>query len=211
MDIAAAGGLSPETLVSLRPFDDPVSFEALDTVRGMVIGGSDWSVFEEIPHYAGFRDLVCEARRRQLPIFGICFGAQAIAHVFGSNVVRDTARAEYGSVEIRRLASNDPLFADLPSVFHAQAWHRDRIVAPPPGAVPLAWSQSIVLQAFTFPGERIWGVQFHPERTDETFRQAIESRQAPCARHPIEAIRASIRPTPEATSVLTRFFRLSNA
>lgn len=207
-EIAATAGLPAETLVSLRPFDGPISFEALDRVHSVVIGGSAWSVFEDIPYYEGFRDLVHEARRRGLPIFGICFGAQAIAHVFGGTVRRDAARAEYGTIEVRRVQTGDPLFDELPNVFHAQAWHHDRITALPTGAVPAAWSQSIVLQAFFFRNEPIRGVQFHPERSQEAARQMLAARGAPCDAHPADRIRDSLRPSPEASSLLARFLRL---
>lgn len=207
VSIAEAAGIPVESLVSVRPFDGPVPETSLDHVSGVIIGGSAWSVFEEIPRYAAFRALLQEARRRKLPMFGICFGAQALAHVFGGNVERDDARAEYGSINVRRDETNDPLFDELPGSFHAQAWHQDRIVSLPQGAVPIAWSQDDVLQAFTIPGEAIWGVQFHPERTQATFERLLETRPAPNDDHPIERIRASLVPTPLATSVLARFIR----
>ncbi len=205
--IAEAAGISITAITSLRPFETPVDASALDGVSGVIIGGSAWSVFEEIPHYAAFRALLCEARSRRLPMFGICFGAQALAHVFGGSVIRDPERAEYGSIELRRDATNDPLFAELPDRFHAQAWHHDRIVELPQGASPIAWSQDEVLQAFSLPGESIWGVQFHPERTHVTFERLLETRVAPSADHPIDKIRASLVPTPRATELLARFIR----
>ncbi len=205
--IAEAAGIPTKSLVSLRPFETPVTTSTLDGVSGIIIGGSAWSVFEEIPHYAEFRALLHEARRRGLPMFGICFGAQALAHVFGGNVIRDPERAEYGSIEVRRATADDPLFGELPERFHAQAWHHDRIVELPQGATPIAWSQDEVLQAFTIPGESIWGVQFHPERTHATFERLLETRAAPSAEHPIDKIRASLVPTPKATELLARFIR----
>ncbi len=207
--IADAAGIPIETLVSMRPFEAPISLSALDGVSGLIIGGSAWSVFEPIPYYDAFRDLLREARRRRLPMLGICFGAQALADVFGGKVVRDPSRAEYGSIEIWREAVDDPLLTEAPPCFHAQAWHHDRIVDLPERAVPLAWSQADVLQAFTFPDESVWGVQFHPERTHATFERLLETRQAPCAEHPIDRIRASLVPTPNASAILARFIRSS--
>lgn len=205
--IAEAAGIAVESLVSVRPFDGPVSSTFLDHTSGVIIGGSAWSVFEEIPHYAAFRDLLQKARRRKLPMFGICFGAQALAHAFGGRVIRDAVRAEYGSIEVLRTETSDPLFLELPLRFHAQAWHHDRLVELPEGAHAAAWSANGVLQAFASQDALIRGVQFHPERTQETFHRLLESRAAPCAAHPIERIRASLVPTPHATSLLARFVR----
>ncbi len=205
--IAEAAGLPLKALASFRPFETPIPLSALDGASALIIGGSAWSVFEEIPHYAAFCGLLREARRRKLPMFGICFGAQALAHAFGGSVIRDPSRAEYGSIEVWREAVEESLFAELPERFHAQAWHHDRIVALPEQALAVAWSQEDVLQAFAFPDDRIWGVQFHPERTHETFHRLLETRPAPSVDHPIEKIRASLRPTPKATSILARFVR----
>lgn len=188
------------------PFDAPVSPELLDGVEGLTVGGSSRSVFDDLPHYAEFQALLQEARRRGLPTFGICFGAQALADAFGGRVVRNAARAEYGTIEVRRAAASesDPLFSTLPTSFAAQSWHRDRIVRPPAGAEALAWSQDDMLQAFALPGERLWGVQFHPERDADTFLRLLQTRTAPTGRD-IESIRASLRPSPEATSLLAAF------
>jgi GMP synthase-like glutamine amidotransferase len=96
--------------------------------------------------------------------------------------------------------------------FEAQAWHHDRINVLPPGALPLGWSRGrAIMQAFGFPGERIWGLQFHPERTAETFERVLEQRTAPDSEHPIEAIRSSLRPSPIATQLLRRFISLATS
>ncbi len=205
--IAEAAGIPAEALASTRPFETPVSVSALDGVSGLLIGGSAWSVFEEIPHYEAFAALLREARHRLLPTFGICFGAQAIAHVFGGLVVRDVERAEYGTIDVHREEEVDDLFSELPLRFRAQAWHQDRIVRLPPRAAAAAWSQGAVMQAFAFRDAPIWGVQFHPERTSETFEKLLETRAAPCQAYPIERIRSSLVPTPRATSLLPRFIR----
>lgn len=212
--LLAGTGLPSGELKVIRPFAAPVPSEALDGVQGLLIGGAGWSAFEEIPYYEDFLAVVRAARQRGLPIFGICFGAQTLAHLFGGTVVRDEPNAEYGTIEVacEAAASDDPLFAGIPARFLAQSWHHDRIAALPPGAVPLAWSRGgAVLQAFSFPGERIWGLQFHPERTSETFERVLEHRHAPDAEHPIEAIRATLQPSPLATSLLKRFVALAQA
>lgn len=205
--IAAAMDVPPETLDVVRPFETPLEAAMLDGASGLTIGGSALSVFYAIPRYGAFEALLRDARRRGLPVFGICFGAQALADVFGGKVVRDRERSEYGTVDIERADADDPLFAPLPARFPAQSWHRDRIVRLPAGAKPLAWSQGDLLQAFSFPGERIWGVQFHPERDMETFMHLLATRSDPPGRS-VADIRASLRPTQEAAALLKRFAEL---
>lgn len=210
--ILAGTKLPAASLTVVRPFQAPASPALLDGAQGVFIGGAGWSAFEDIPYYEEFLAVLRAARQRGMPIFGICFGAQTLAHLFGGTVVRDDANAEYGTIEVacQTTAIEDPLFSGTPARFLAQSWHHDRISVLPPGAVPLAWSRDgAVLQAFSFPDERIWGVQFHPERTSETFERVLEHRRAPDESHPIETIRASLRPSPQATALLERFVRLA--
>lgn len=212
--ILAATGLTAGALKVVRPFQTAAATSLLDGIQGVIIGGAGWAAFDDIPYYGDFLKTLTAARQRGLPIFGICFGAQTLAHLFGGAVVRDDANAEYGTIEVACEASaiRDPLFAETPARFAAQAWHHDRIAELPPGAIPLAWSRGgAVLQAFALPGERIWGVQFHPERSVETFEHLLGHRQAPDAEHPIEAISASLRPSPLASALLKRFIGLTRA
>jgi len=204
-------GVPEDRLKIVRPFIEPATAALLDDVAGVTIGGAGWSAFDEIPHYEAFLEVLREARRRRIPTLGICFGAQTLAHLYGGEVVLDDPRAEYGTIEISNEASahEDPLFSGTPARFLAQSWHHDRISRLPPGAHPLAWSQDgAVLQAYRFDDEPVWGVQFHPERTAETFGRVLETRSSPAPAWPIERIRASLKPSPEATALLARFAKL---
>lgn len=210
--ILAGTGLPAEKIHVVRPFDDSCSVRYLDGMDALLIGGAGWSVFEDVPHYGAFRALVREARVRGLPTLGICFGAQALADIFGGDVIRDEETAEYGTILVRREPGcRDSLLHGCPGRFRAQAWHHDRIKVLPPGALPLAWSggRRRILQAFGFPGERVWGVQFHPERTSDTFDRLLGQRCAPCPAHPIAAIRARLKPSPIATDLMRRFVSLA--
>ena len=91
--IASAMGVPPDALDVVRPFEADVPHALLDGASGVTIGGSALSVFYAIPRYAAFEALLREARSRGVPIFGICFGAQAVADVFGGKVIRDPAHA----------------------------------------------------------------------------------------------------------------------
>jgi len=200
-----------DALKIIRPFVEPAASGLLDGVDGVTIGGAGWSAFDEIPHYDAFLDVLREARRRRIPTLGICFGAQTLAHLYGGTVELDEPRAEYGTIEVacEAAAKDDPLFSDTPERFLAQSWHHDRITKLPPDARPLAWSQDgAVLQAYAFTDGPTWGVQFHPERTSETFGRLLETRSAPAPEWPIERIRASLAPSPLATALLARFAEL---
>ncbi|HTK60433.1 MAG TPA: type 1 glutamine amidotransferase [Candidatus Baltobacteraceae bacterium] len=204
-------GLPEGRLKIVRPFVESATPALLDGISGITIGGAGWSAFDEIPHYEAFLEVLREARRRRIPTLGICFGAQTLAHLYGGTVELDDPRAEYGTIEVacEAAAQDDPLFSKMLARFLAQSWHHDRITKLPSDARPLAWSQDgAVLQAFVFEGDPVWGVQFHPERTSETFGRLLETRSAPSDAWPIGRIRATLKPSPTATSLLARFAEL---
>jgi GMP synthase (glutamine-hydrolysing) len=181
----------------------------LNGVDAVIVGGSKLSVWEEIPNGVALADVVKSARAKKIPILGVCFGAQFIAHVFGGKVVRDNAREERGTFEITVTDDSftDMLFADAPFSFLAQCAHQDCIVAPPPGAVVLASSKACPVQAFTIPGTDVYGVQFHPERSKSDYERAnaMRLRSGLMPKEKIDAINATLKETPEAEALLAKF------
>lgn len=104
---------------------------------------------------------------RQVPLLGVCLGAELLAMAAGGSA-RRAARPEIGwyPVSTTPEARCDPLFAHLPCSFAALEWHSYGFSLPP-GAVHLAFSE-IGLQAYRV-RDRAWGIQFHAEATLETF------------------------------------------
>jgi GMP synthase (glutamine-hydrolysing) len=168
-------GLSPRQFRTVSVVETSPEASMLDGVDGIMVGGSTWSVFEDVPNLTAAKGLLREARRRGLPIFGVCFGHQLIAASFGGEVVRDEPGEEFGSYDITlsEAGENDPLLSGLPSVFSAICGHHDRVSRMPDGAVMLASSELCGIHAIRFPDEPIYGVQFHPEHTAESFRRVM--------------------------------------
>jgi len=143
----------------------PQDLEGYDAV---IFGGSGaYCVSEkEIPEeIASLERCIVAARAQKIPMLGICFGHHLIAEALGGIVVQDKDRQEVGTFVLARMnaAARDPLFSHLPATFLVQEGHKDHVVALPPGAVHLALTPQSRFQAFTFPGEPIYSVQFHPE------------------------------------------------
>jgi GMP synthase (glutamine-hydrolysing) len=207
--IVKSSGCRPEDIVicdAVGPSPSPDFLVGMDAV---ILGGSGHSVFEEYPNRSSVEEFVHEVRRRHLPILGICFGHQLLAHVFGGEVVRDDACEEYGTFDVRLApaAAADPLFVGLPAVFPAQCAHRDRVARLPVGATLLASSAKCLVHAFTLPGEGIYGVQFHLERSRADFEAVIRMSGPDYAARSGGAAAAlsTLRETPEAASVIARF------
>ena len=96
-----------------------------------------------------------------IPVLGICYGAQLIAHTLGGEVEHAEV-SEYGKREFS-IEKEAPMFEGIPSESVCWMSHTDRIVALPAGFEILAATPSCPVTAFGNLQSRIYGVQFHPE------------------------------------------------
>ena len=215
-----------EQLVPWNIFESLTPPAAIRTFDALIIGGSgaycvsEWTIPKELEAIEG---AIYEARSLALPILGICFGHQLLAHALGGVVEMDRARQETGTYEISctDAAMNDEIFSHLPKTFLAQEGHKDHVTALPPGAIRLASTPSSANQAFVMPGERMYGVQFHPELSKADVATRLEYYRREYAQHhgadtsdagatgkgrdDFADILERTKETPEAEEVLKRF------
>ncbi len=201
--------LTEQQMRFVNVHDTAPTLSMLDGVHALVIGGSKKSVWEEMPNGAALAEVAKAARAKKIPVLGICFGAQFLAHIFGGKVVRDHAKEERGTYDITTSDDSftDLLFADAPFTFKAQCAHHDCITAPPAGAVVLAFSELCPVQAFAIPGTDVYGVQFHPERSKADYERglALRVQQDPSQKAAADAIAAKLQESPDAEAILERF------
>jgi GMP synthase (glutamine-hydrolysing) len=124
--------------------------------RGVILSGGPSSVYE--PDAPLTPAWVFE---RNLPVLGICYGMQALAHQLGGKVA-PADRREYGHAVVTHTADDTPLFAGLPASVPVWMSHGDRIVQLPPGFHAIAQSENSPFAAMT-DGHGRFGIQFHPE------------------------------------------------
>ena len=120
-----------------------------------------------------------ELLESRVPTLGVCLGSQLLARAAGARVGR-LAEPEIGwsEVELTEAGKADPVLSVLPARFEAFQWHHYGHELPQ-GAVELA-RNATSLQGFRL-GEKLWGVQFHPEVTEPQIELWIgdESDPAP--------------------------------
>jgi GMP synthase (glutamine-hydrolysing) len=168
----------------------------------MVTDRDDWSEASA----AWLRD----AAHAGMPLLGICYGHQLIAHALGGEVGWHPAGREMGTVELELHAdaAHDPLFAGLPAQFAAQATHLQTVLRTPDGATVLARSVHDACHAFRW-GDHAWGVQFHPEFSTTHMRGYVRARRDALrgeGRCPHKVAR-EVSATPHARRVLRHFVR----
>ncbi len=139
--------------------------------NGLIVLGGPMNVdqADRFPHLTTEIAAIQEALRQNIPLLGICLGAQLLAAALGANV-RPNAVREIGwyRLDPTAAAEQDPLCRHFDGSQHVFQWHAYTFDLPP-GAVHLASTPTCPNQAFRY-GDRAYGLQFHLE-ADETLIQ----------------------------------------
>jgi GMP synthase (glutamine-hydrolysing) len=140
----------------LLPWNTPTENIARLHPKGIILSGGPASVYE--PNAPTLSRTLLD---NGLPVLGICYGMQLMAHTLGGQVAPSTHR-EYGPAEVE-IHSDAPLWNSLPGSLDVWMSHGDRIEAPPPGFVPLAHTANSPVAAMGNVERHLYGIQFHPE------------------------------------------------
>jgi len=135
-------------------------FPVLDaSIKGVILSGSHHSVREE-----GHPNLDHLTFGKDIPVLGICYGAQMIAQNSGGEVAPSSTR-EYGRANLTFIESHNPLFKGME--LGTQVWmsHSDTIKTIPSNFEILASSETVEMAGFRIKDHNIYGIQFHPEVT----------------------------------------------
>ena len=115
-------------------------------------------------HVEGAPKLDPEIYQLGIPIFGICYGAQLIAHQLGGEVLRG-GKGEYGRTSLQRIAgsSSTLLTNNIRSELSVWMSHFDAVTRTPDGFIATASTPDTPMAVIECAAKKIWGVQFHPE------------------------------------------------
>ena len=181
-------------------------------VGAAVLTGSSAMVSERAPWSERTAEWLRAAVAQGLPVLGICYGHQLLAHALGGRVARNPRGREIGSIEVETLpaARDDALLSALPPRLLVQATHVESVLELPPGARGLASSARDPHQAFAV-APRAWGVQFHPEFDAPLIRGYLEARRELLAREGLDAaaLLAGVRDSGDGRALLSRFAALA--
>jgi len=140
----------------MLPYTTPYEKIMERNPRGIIFSGGPASVYEEKSPLADMRYYDCK-----VPILGICYGMQMMAHQLGGKVSPGDSR-EYGKA-ILKLARQSSLFDGLDSEMQTWMSHGDYISEVPAGFEVIAHTQHAPAAAMADVSRKCYGVQFHPE------------------------------------------------
>jgi GMP synthase (glutamine-hydrolysing) len=139
-------------------FPHDAALDVIDqhTPRGYIFSGGPGSIYDtDAPR------LQAPLLDAGLPVLGVCYGMQLLAHDLGGRVTPSNTR-EYGLAHIAQ-AMDSSLFHELPSELDVWMSHGDHVEVPPAGFEVLAQSNNGLLAAIGNAKRGLYGVQFHPE------------------------------------------------
>ncbi len=126
-------------------------------IKGIILSGSPFSVRDE---NAPQPDL--DKIKKTVPILGVCYGAQYLAHKAGGTV-QPSQHREYGRANLTSINTESALFKNI--TLNTQVWmsHGDTIIDMPKEFKPIASTHDVKNGAFEIEGQDTYGIQFHPE------------------------------------------------
>jgi GMP synthase (glutamine-hydrolysing) len=183
----------------------------LDRISGIMIAGSHAMVTSEEPWQGEIVDYVRNAVENNLPVLGICYGHQLLAHAMGGTIAFHPKGREIGTTEITctHEAREDILFQHMPPEFPAHAAHLQTIIQLPPGATVLAINNFESCHAFRV-RDYAWGIQFHPEFSVDILEACIHEIRSALVKegfNPDELL-SNLQPTPMGKILLQQFFNV---
>lgn len=131
--------------------------ELTSTIKGVILSGSPHSVREENPPKPNLDSI-----KGKLPLLGVCYGAQFLAHFYGGEVGKSSSR-EYGRANLSFVDTNSVLLKNISQ--NSQVWmsHADTIIATPTNYKLIASTHDVKFAAYQIENESTFGIQFHPE------------------------------------------------
>jgi GMP synthase (glutamine-hydrolysing) len=137
-------------------YDTPLEQIRARQPKGIIFSGGPSSVYE--PNAPA-----CDPRlyQSQIPVLGICYGLQLMAHQLGGKVASSEKR-EYGKTELQVVDGRD-LFRGLNPRLISWMSHGDQVLEPPPGFQVTSQTVNCPIASFSDRERKLFGVQFHPE------------------------------------------------
>jgi len=141
----------------IHPYNNPPEIDS--AVKGVILSGSPFSVHQEDAPTFDYSNIY-----KQLPLLGVCYGAQYLAQDLGGEVKASNVR-EYGRANLQFVDDNNLLLKNISP--NSQVWmsHGDTISVVPDNFKIIASTDHVKVAAYQINDTQTYGIQFHPEVT----------------------------------------------
>ena len=197
----------PDWRVSLFNLPQQGFPESLDTFDGFLIGGSPASVHDDAPWIARLAPLVRQIVSGGQPLFGACFGHQAIAVALGGTVARNPGGWVLGVTETT-MDGAAPWMAGDGGPVRMNAAHLEQVTRLPAGATVIGGNPDCPVGSFRV-GTSVFTTQYHPEMTPDFIEALVEELAPTLPPGVADRARASLNQPAERDRVagwIVRFF-----
>ncbi len=155
--------------------------DKLQNYDGLIWGGSSLNIYNDTPEIKIQIDFMKECQNKVKNILAICWGMQVAVTAAGGEV-KKAKNAHIGmaiEIKINNNGIRDKIYKDKKSIFNAPAFNFDEVTKIPDSAICLASNENNKIQSLYFEinGNKIWGLQYHPEITYEKMISLIEFRK----------------------------------
>lgn len=186
----------PDWQVTVFPVKDGVFPPAGARFDGWLIGGSPASVHDSDPWVAQLFALIRQLVAEGQPIFGACFGHQAIAMALGGHVGRNPGGWVFGLV--------DTMMEGRPIRLYGS--HVEQVLHLPAGAVVLGGTDDCPVGSFAIPGQ-VMTTQYHPEMSHEFITDLVEEYAPDLPPDVADRARASLTRRADSAEIAERIAR----
>ena len=158
---------------------------------GYLITGSPVSVYEDLPWVPRLMAFIRSAHTARLPLGGICFGHQALAHALGGQVAQ-SPKGWGAGIRTVPILSRTAWMDDGPAACDLVYMHKDQVVALPEGSQLIMGDDFCPIAAFSL-GNGVFGIQGHPEFTNQLALELVNLRAEKIGHTKAEAARESLK------------------
>ncbi|MEX0916062.1 MAG: glutamine amidotransferase [Wenzhouxiangellaceae bacterium] len=186
--------------------------ESLDHSPAILVTGSPAMVSDRLDWSEATARWLAQAHAAALPILGVCYGHQLLAHALGGKVGPNPNGRAMGRVMVDFADAADPLIGPFAPAAAFNVSHVEVVLTPPDGARVIGSARHDPYHALFF-GNRSWGVQFHPEFDGPIMRAYIQARSGPLQAEGQDpaALIQDLDDNPNGSAFLARFAELARA
>ncbi|MGH1415218.1 MAG: type 1 glutamine amidotransferase [Pelagimonas sp.] len=185
----AIHAVRPDWKLDVFAVKDGIFPESFDIFDGAIITGSPASVHDQTPWMVRLSDVIRRSHADRFPLFGACFGHQAIALALGGEVTKNPQGWAFGTVEVETLSPPDWMG---PGSLTQYAAHIEQVSKLPENARPVLRAAGCETGGYTM-GHHIFCSQYHPEMSHEFITALVEELAESKPADVIERARDSLK------------------